>query len=165
MKKTIKHFICLFVAILCFGQMWATDTQLFSTDFSSAAWSDVTFSQGNTTTADVHNGITFYSKSSDKQFSISSGRLLWPNNNFGSSNYFMAIPVSNVNGSVTVTVTMDAVSKKTANVKYVVKDGETSVSAPGGSGTQATGTAGEGTVSFTVNLSNENKKALPFVIK
>ena len=163
MKKTFKFLTCLFVAILCFGQMWATDTELFSTDFSSSAWSSVTFSQGNTETADVHNGITFYSKSSDKQFSISSGRLLWPNNNFGSSNYFMAIPVSNVNGSVTVTVTMDAVSKKTANVKYVVKDGETSVSTPGGSGTQATGTAGEGTVSFTVNLSNENKKAVVYL--
>lgn len=163
MKKTFKHFFCLFVAILCFGEVWATDTELFSTDFSSSAWSNVTFSQGNTTNADVLNGITFYSKSSTKQFSISSSRLLWPGNNIAESNYFLAIPVSNVNGSVTVTVTMDAVSGKSANVNYVVKDGETSVSTPGSSVTRATGTAGEGTVSFTVELSNANKKAVVYL--
>ncbi|MBR6168081.1 MAG: InlB B-repeat-containing protein [Paludibacteraceae bacterium] len=136
---------------------------LFSADFTESKWSSVSFNQGSTTTADVHYGITFYSKSDSKQFSISSSRLLWPASNISSNNYFLAIPVSNVNGSVTVTVTMDAVTKKSANVSYVVKDGETSVSSPGASGTRAEGTAGEGTVSFTVNLSNANKKAVVYL--
>ena len=34
MKKTFKHFICLFVAILCFGQMWATDYTLAASTFN-----------------------------------------------------------------------------------------------------------------------------------
>ena len=47
MKKTIKHFICLFVAILTFGQVWATDYTFegstFASDKLSSTVNDQTF--------------------------------------------------------------------------------------------------------------------------
>ena len=152
---------------LSIGNAWGTDEVLFSTDFSDASWSGKTFSQGNTETADVINGITFYAKNSDaaKNFSISEGKLIWPNNNIASSNYFLGIPVSNVNGTITVTVQMVGVSGKKANVKYVISDGAASVATPGGTGTQATAASnGTGTITITsATLSNVNKKAVVYL--
>lgn len=55
MKKTFKHFICLFVAILCFGQVWATDytfeESTFASDKLSSTVNDQTF-----TFSDAHGG-------------------------------------------------------------------------------------------------------------
>ncbi len=142
-----KLTMILAVLVLSIGNAWG-DTELFSTDFSSATWSSATFSQGNTTTADVINGITFYSKNSTKQFSISDGELSFPDNNIASSNYFLAIPVTGVNGSITVTITNTVSSSSAWNVKYVVKQ-ETSVSTPGSTGTAST--SGKTTTTFTVS--------------
>ena len=83
--------------------MWG-DVTLFTADFSAAAWDGVTFSQGNTDNYDVINGITFHSKNSSKQFSISGGVLTWPNNNMSSNNYYLGFPVTGINdGTITIT--------------------------------------------------------------
>ena len=142
-----KLFTLLTLALFFCSGAWA-DTELFSTDFSSASWSSATFSQGNTTTADVINGITFYSKSSTKQFSISSGELNFPDNNINSSNYFFAIPITGVNGSITITMTNTVSSSTAWQFSYVLKEG-TSVSTPGGSGSKST--AGKTTTSVTIS--------------
>lgn len=42
MKKTFKHFICLFVAILCFGQMWATDYTIYQATSSGVDCANAT---------------------------------------------------------------------------------------------------------------------------
>ena len=54
MKHILKHFACLFVAILCFGQVWAdtpaaVGTTLFSENFGSYSANDVP--SGTVTTA------------------------------------------------------------------------------------------------------------------
>lgn len=103
-----KWLVCLLTLLVTFvgsGRMWADDVTLFSTDFSTSDWTDKTFNQGNTTTPDVINGITFYSRSDSKQFSIADGKLNFPSNNMNANNYFMAIPVTNVKGKLTITVT------------------------------------------------------------
>ena len=148
-SRRVSHFAAILTILFTVGvgNVWG-DTELFSTDFSSATWSSATFLQGNTTTADVMNGITFYSNSSTKQFSISEGELNFPDNNIASSNYFLAIPVTGVNGSITVTITNTVSSKSAWQVKYVVKQG-TSVSTPGSTGTAST--SGKTTTTFTVN--------------
>ncbi|MBR0194650.1 MAG: hypothetical protein IJQ32_00190 [Paludibacteraceae bacterium] len=57
--------MALLLTLTC-GQVWG-DTTLFSTEFNNAVWSGKTFSQGNTTTPHVYNGITFYCKSGSTQ--------------------------------------------------------------------------------------------------
>lgn len=111
-----KWLVCLLTLLATFvgsGRMWADDVTLFTTDFSTSDWAGKTFTQGNTTTPDVINGITFYAKSSEatKNFSISDGLLVYPANNMKEGNYYMAIPVTGVNGSITIY--MDADNKDT----------------------------------------------------
>lgn len=101
------------------GSAWADEVTLFSTDFSDASWSNVTFSQGNTDSPDVFNDITFYSKHASNKFSLSDGKLTFPNN-LAANNYFMAIPVTGVNGSLTITV---ANGNTATRIKYDVKEG------------------------------------------
>jgi len=166
MKKLFTLLTLL--VLLGGGKSWGADVTLFTTDFTDTdTWPNTTvFSQGNTTTADVINGITFYAKNSTKQFSLTAGTCLtWPNNNIAADNYFLAIPIENIeNGTITVTVTWVAVTDKVPSVKYVVKDGDTDVSTPGSTGTQISGTSGGTTTAFTVStLSNANKKAVVYL--
>lgn len=121
---SLAHRLLLFLAVMLMGVncAWAEEVTLFTTDFSNAEWNGVTFSQGNTTTPDVINGITFYSKnSSASNFSISGG-VLNLSNNVATNNYFMAIPISGVNGSVTISV---ANSSEQLRIKYQLKSGNT----------------------------------------
>lgn len=166
MKKNIFTLLALLVCAV--GSAWG-DVTLFSTDFTNTTtWPNTTvFSQGNTNTADVINGITFYGKnsSSSKNFSLSAGTCLnWPDNNINSSNYFLAIPIENIQGgTVKISVSWVAVSGKTPGLGYVVKDGETSVSTPGTTST-VSGTSGGNLTEVTVSgLTNINKKAVVYL--
>lgn len=71
MKKTFKHFICLFVAILCFGQVWATDYTLaastFNSDKNSATVGGQTFTFDNAHGGPGQTGYTDYIKFSKKK--------------------------------------------------------------------------------------------------
>lgn len=105
MKNKFKLLTSVMLLLtLGIGQVWGADVTLFSTDFSSSDWSGATFSQGNTDNKDVINGITFCSKNNTKQFSISDGKLNYPDNNPSESNYYLCIPVTGVNGSLTITI-------------------------------------------------------------
>ncbi|GEM_PF-878836 len=131
----------------------AGPTVLYSTDFSNSEWSGITsVCAGKNAANETHNGITFHSYSGDnagKPFEISQsdGTMTWCNNNMG-DNYWIAIPVTGVNGSLTITV--DDGNSNT-NFNYVVKQ-ETSVSGSPGSGSNAT----EGTPA-TVTVNNLDK--------
>ena len=146
--------------------LWADDVTLADIDFTSAAWTGKTFSQGNTTNYDLHNGIYFYSKNSDaaKQFSLSNNTtdgLTFPNNNMSSGNYYFCIPLSNINGEITVTWYHEYSSSK-AKFNYVFVDGrETYVNANtnGSSGTGVSDSNNSDTqTSFTINATSDNHK-------
>lgn len=127
----------------------------YSEDFTS--WSNVTFSQGNTETSDVKKGITFYSKHDSKQFSVDSNGLTFPDNNISTSNYFFAIQLTGVaNQTIKVTVTPKTYSGKKASVKYVIADGETTVSTPGNSTTQAQAEENGGNIAFTATCAKKD---------
>jgi len=103
----MKKLFTFAAAVLASVAMMADDVVLFSTDFSSADWSEVTTicSQANSEN-EVINGITFRSYASPaKPYTVdnAAGTLTFCNNNSG-NNYFMAIPVQNVNGKVIVTI-------------------------------------------------------------
>lgn len=87
-----------------------TNETLFYRDFTDSEWSEATFVQGKTETPDVNYDVTTYSKDSSKKFSWSSEGLLTPANNMQQSNYFAAIPLKRINGTVDVTVNVKKVS-------------------------------------------------------
>lgn len=81
---------------------------LFSTDFTEAAWpnGDITSSdspnEGSVTVNETEIKFKGYKTNG---FIVSDGALTFPANNMKSDNYFMAIPVSGINGSVTIEIT------------------------------------------------------------
>lgn len=148
-----KWLVCLLTLLVTFvgsGRMWADDVTLFTTDFSDSKWNDVTFSQGNTTTPDEINGITFYSKSSTNHFSIAGGKLTFPSSNMGSNNYYMAIPVNNVKGKLTITV---ANGSDRTQFRYDCKSGTTCVASD--ISTSKATTAASPSVASISNLTEE----------
>ncbi len=134
----VHQYIVLFVFLFTFGisNAWGQETVLFSTDFSNSEWSGIsTICSGKNATDETYNGITFHSSNSTaKPFVIdqSAGTMTWCDNNMDSK-YWIAIPITGVNGSITITVGDGSV--KTA-FKYVIKK-ETSISGSGGSGSNS----------------------------
>ena len=110
-QSDLAKYAATLTLLLCLGigNVWGTDT-LVDIDFTSADWSNQTFSQGNTTTSDVINGVYFYAKSDNaaKQFSLTNNTahgLTFPNNNMSSGNYYLCIPLTGVYDEITVTLT------------------------------------------------------------
>ncbi len=140
----------------------ADTTELFSADFTSSTWTGKTFSQGNTETADVINGITFYSKSSSKQFSLTDNTtkgLTFPSNNINSSNYFFAIPLEGVDTKVYVTIVPLTTTDKKSRVKYDLKqtdDAPTVAFSSIGTSTDAQATTNGGNITFEVAVTKKN---------
>lgn len=132
--------ICAMSAILALTAIttpaWG-QTTLFSTNFSDASWSGITnICNAKNAPNETYNGITFHSyNSTAKPFVVDqpNGKMTWCNNNM-SNNYWIAIPVTGVNGSLTITV---ANGTTQTNFKYVVK-AESTISGNPGSGTQGT---------------------------
>ena len=79
-------------------------TVLFYTDFTESGWNGVaTTSNATSTTANINGTqVTLKGYSNNTGFSVSNGTMTFPGNNMSSSNYYIAIPVSGVNGSITI---------------------------------------------------------------
>ncbi|MBQ9440357.1 MAG: hypothetical protein IJU35_07200 [Paludibacteraceae bacterium] len=91
----------LFSVLMLLGMTAKAETILFQTDFGSEDWvGHETICEGSTAEETI-NGIYFRCNNSGKQYSIDNGVLTFCDNNSG-NNYFMAIPVQNVNGKVIV---------------------------------------------------------------
>ncbi len=100
----MKKLLTLCAAVLASVGMWAADpVVLFSTDFSDASWTGHETICAGSTAEETVNGIFFRSANNSKQYTIADGALTFCDNNSGNA-YFMAIPVQNVNGKVTVTI-------------------------------------------------------------
>ena len=76
---------------------------LFSTDFTEEAWTGVTTTSQTTSTTATINGTQVTLKGfKDNGFSVSNGTMTFPGNNMSNTNYYIAIPVTGVNGSITI---------------------------------------------------------------
>lgn len=84
---------------------------LFSTDFTESEWTGIETTSANTTAtvtiSDTKITLTGYKNNG---FSVSNGSLTFPGNNMTDSDYFMAIPVTGINGSVTIEINGQAKS-------------------------------------------------------
>ena len=100
MKKIFTFALALMASVSLMAQDYAT---LFSTDFGSADWAGHDTICAGATAEETINGIFFRSNSNSKYYTIADGALTFCDNNSG-NNYFMAIPVQNVNDSVIVVI-------------------------------------------------------------
>ena len=100
----MKHtkLLTLAIAALFAGSAMA-ETELFSTDFSSADWTDHASICAGATKSETINGIYFYCDNSEKSYSIADGVLTFANNNI-SNRYYIAIALQNVNSVIDVTI-------------------------------------------------------------
>lgn len=136
-KQLLPKSWALIVSILLLTaatpSLWA-DEVLFSTNFSASAWSGITDICNSASAPDeTYNGITFHSNnSSAKPFTVnqSAGTMTWCNNNMGNK-FYIAIPITGVNGSITISVSNGTTSTR---FNYVTK-AESSISGSPGSGT------------------------------
>lgn len=78
-------------------------TVLFYTDFTESGWNGVaTTSNATSTTATINGTKVTLQGYKDNGFSVSNGTMTFPGNNMKNDNYYIAIPVSGVNGSITI---------------------------------------------------------------
>lgn len=135
-KATGTKSVASAVCTVTVSEAPAGPTVLYSTDFSNSEWSGITNICNSSNAAnETYNGITFHSyNSTAKPFVVnqSAGTMTWCNNNMG-NNYWIAIPVTGVNGSLTITVDNGSTATR---FNYVIKQ-ETSVSGSPGSGTSS----------------------------
>lgn len=130
-----KLFTLLALTLLCVGGVKAADVVLFTTNFSKAdGWTTESIITETTTSATrtiKGTTISFANwKNSDLTVAVNdndasaNGTLTFMGNNLSASNgtakYYMAIPLSGVNKSITVEVTGDAMQY------YAIKDGANS---------------------------------------
>ena len=80
------------------------ETVLFYTDFTESEWNGVkTTNSAKSTTANINGTqVTLKGYSNNTGFSVSNGTMTFPGNNMKNDNYYIAIPVSGVNGSITI---------------------------------------------------------------
>lgn len=93
----------LFSALMLLGMSVKAETILFQTDFGGEEWNGIETVCAGETFEETVNGIYFRCANKSKQYEIADGALTFCDNNSG-NNYFMAIPVQNVNGKLTVTI-------------------------------------------------------------
>ena len=154
-KATSIQSVASNVCTITVNEAPAGPTVLYSTDFSNSEWSGITsVCAGKNAANETHNGITFHSYSGDnagKPFEISqsAGTMTWCNNNMG-DNFWIAIPVTGVNGSLTITVDNGTTETR---FKYATKQ-ETTVSGSPGSGSNNSSSA---TDPATVTIDNLDK--------
>ena len=99
--------------MLCAGTAWGGEAEIYSTNFTS--WTTTNVSAGSTS-----NGIYFKSATT-----ITNGTGAVMNNNASTSQGFISIPLSDVNGSITVTVTF--AENKRHQLKYSYASNATAV--------------------------------------
>ena len=81
----------------------AGETVLFYTDFTESEWNGVkTTNNAKSTTVTIDGTEVTLQGYRTSGFSVSNGTLTFPGNNMTNSDYYIAIPVTGVNGSITI---------------------------------------------------------------
>lgn len=112
--KRILSFVLLLLTLVGGGNLWAQSETLVDFDFTDNATfpASTAFSQtGETKLSPLGKDIYFYNNSSNS-FSLSNTDGLTFPANAKASNYFVAIPLENINGEITITFTHKYNNKK-----------------------------------------------------
>jgi len=124
MKKTFKFLSCLFVAILCSGQMWGTDpVTIYSATYTS--YTPVTLdgkTENKNLQQDLANGERLYAKKG-YVMSIDATNGLGFGGKNADNNHCIAIPLTGINsGTIFITIT-DGYSSAKSSYKWALKHG------------------------------------------
>lgn len=113
---------------------WADDVTLFTTNFTESAWNDVvTTSESNSTNVTIYGTTVtlkgYYAGNASnpaKGFSVNTtdGVLSTPGMNMKEGNYYIKIPISNINGSIKISVSHNYSTKQPKFNYAVVQNGE-----------------------------------------
>lgn len=144
MKQKTKHLqsllLLLILTVVGTATAWA-DTEIFSADFTS--WSNQTLvSNGETTVTTTPEELFVRASGSNKTVSITDAGLTF-NNNMSSGNYFAAIKLTGINGSIDVSISHTYSSKK-PTFKYLFVAGATNYASSPGSPSTTTAPASNG---------------------
>lgn len=126
----------------------------FSEDFTTWTTAEATTAGANTLNGKTN--IVFYNNDNTKHFVVTNGTgLTFPSNNLANK-YFMAIPLTGINGEITITFKHEYNSSK-AKFNYVLKPGTTTYSSNDvSSGTSVTDTNSSDTeCSATISVNEE----------
>lgn len=161
MKRVLFLLNLLLLTIVGGGELWA-QTSLFTADFTT--WATQTASTKGANTFSENTSVVFYNNSDTKKFSITNGTgVNLPDNNLA-SNYFMAIPLTGINGSITLTITHESVSGKQVKYSYVLGAGETSYITSTAGGTKSTiQDAENGATSMTTTIDCAEESAMLYI--
>lgn len=159
MKKLLSLLMLLIFAGV--GNVWAqTETTLVDfnfTDNEKFPTSTAFVNNGETKMTVDNHDIYFYHNNPNKTtFSLSSSGLTFGDNNM-SSYYFVAIPLTGINGQITVTFTHKYSSNK-ASYRYNINDGATNYNTlDAGSYSSATdANATDVTITQTITVNSKN---------
>lgn len=159
MKKLIT-FLMLF-AVFGGSKMWADDN-LLNENFTTWSTQEATINGANTLTENTN--IVFYNASNSKHFKVTNGKGIELADNNLNNNYFIAIPLSGIRNTITVTITHEGVSEKTVTYDYILGDGETSYSTATANGTRLTiSDAANGATSMTKTINCTNASAVLYI--
>lgn len=130
---------------------------LFSTDFTEAAWpnGDITSptspNEGSVTVNETEIKFKGYKTNG---FIVSDGALTFPANNMKSDNYFMAIPVSGINGSVTIEITGIGKTESNTTPSYNYSVDAASSTKPSAVAAMPTGSGSKASVTVETTLTD-----------
>ena len=126
--KSLQSFLLLLmISVMSTATAWG-DTEIFSANFTS--WSNQTFvTNGEATVTTTPEELFVKASGSGKTVSITDNGLTF-NSNMSSGNYFAAIKLTGINGSIDVSIS-HTYSNKKPTFRYFFVAGATNYSSPG----------------------------------
>ena len=168
MIRKFLFFTTLFLLVFGGGKAWATSIDISTSDLSLpfSTWATQEASTRGANTFSENSNVVFYNNSNSKHFSITNGTgLNLPDNNMNDS-YFVAIPLTGINGSITLTIQHASVSGSKVSYSYILGDGETdySTSTAGVSSSKiAISDEEDGATTMTKTISCANSNAVLYI--
>lgn len=166
MIKKFLFLTTLFLLVFGGGRAWASPIDISTSELSLpfSTWATQEASTKGTNTFPENSNVVFYNNSDSKHFSITNGTgLNLPDNNLNGS-YFIAIPLTGINESITLTIQHASVSGSKVSYSYILGDGETAYSTSSAGGTKSTISDDEnGATSMTKTISCANNDAVLYI--
>ena len=126
MKRKLFTLLTLLLTV-CSGA-WGDDTVLFTTDFKESGWNSL--NDTNTSQEVTINGTSVTVKANNTsnllKVDTTTGTLTWGNRNFSNKDCYLAIPVTGVNGELTISV-----ANGSSNTRFTYAVVESITSNPG----------------------------------
>ncbi len=160
-----QHLLRLLLLLVTLGGVvsaWAEDVTIKTLDWSASEWSSHS-TICNTQKEETVNGIKFTrsAETSGDGYAISNGLLTFTSDgNIQSNNRWIAVPLENINGKITVNIA--GVSGNKIGVKYAFIAGSTTIGTPSSLSDAVTSSSNGQSISININDISETSGVLYF---